>query len=126
MEHSMATEEYRVNKPLVQLNPQVIANVTRTNNPPNTPVPQVWVAPTTSSSQHRKGSEIEQQNPPITFYALVNLLNVQQNPPNPASNPFGDLQSHLQDARCTVYFRYQSDIVTGNDQIRNFEPIYVY
>lgn len=115
----MNTEEYKVDKASVRFSPphplpttQLTFNVQPMNNPP-TPVPQMKVL--RSSSQSGTGSEIEQTNPPRTLYGRVNL--------NGAA--FDTLKAKLQQPTGNVYVRYQSDVVTGNDPIHNFEPIYV-
>jgi hypothetical protein len=114
------TEEYRVIKSSVSLSPppplpttQMTMNVTPTNSPP-TPIPQMKI--TRLNTQSGTGSEVEQANPPATLYGRVNYRDTK----------FDELKLKLQDAACTVYLRYRSEVVTGNDPIQVFEPIYVY
>ena|SRR5215510_14955922 len=117
----MPTEQYRVNRPPLQISPQIVVNVTRVSSPPSTPVSQIQVITTTDASKNRKGQEIETSSPP---YALVTLLNTPAG--NPNANPFLGLQTHLRDASCTVYLSYDSSVVSGNDPISNFTPTYSY
>jgi hypothetical protein len=111
----MPTEEYKVKKPAQFLPPggnptQILMNVSATNAPP-TPVAQVKAL---KDSAHPTGTGEEFEVTPR--YARVYLQ----------SNPFADLRTHLLDPSCTVYLRYHSQSVTGNDPIDTFEPIYIY
>jgi hypothetical protein len=117
----MPTEEYRVIRPPLQIAGQIVVNVNLVSAPPSTPVSQIQVIATTVVSKNRTGDEIETVNPP---YALVTLLNTPAG--NPVLNPFLGLQTHLQDPKCKVNLRYDSNVVSGNDKITNFTAYYSY
>jgi hypothetical protein len=114
------TEEYRVRKSTLSCSPpsplpttQMTMDLVPTNNPP-TKIPQIRISRT--SSQSGRGSEVENRKTGATEYGSVNYK----------KELFDELKRHLQDSVCTVYLRYQSDVVSGNDPIDAFEPIYVF
>jgi hypothetical protein len=114
------TETYRVIKNSVSYLPleplptfQITMNVTAVNAPP-TPIPQLQLLRV--AEQTGTGSEIERSGPPPSRYGLVNLK----------PSKFDVFKTKLKDNLCTVYFDYQSEVVSGDDPIKLFQPIYVY
>ena len=116
------TEVYRVIKNSVSYSPpeplptfQITMNVVpATTTIPPTPIPQLLLL--RLAEQTGTGFEIERSGPPPSRYGLVNL--------KPTS--FDVFKAKLKDNLCTVCFDYQSEVVSGDDPIRAFQPIYVY